>query len=246
MKATTAAAAAQQQRRCRNTRLRKLAAHVCAADSSGGANAAVRPTAVAAGGDVLVNTDTRLTADMNDPQYEWTKQMRGRIWEHHDGDLVAAEAELAESGQVFKGQLHEELQRMAEEYGHENFSIPRTNNGWGAGPVLEPWLVINDPADAQQISRLHTKKAGMYQPTFLVSTRADPPQLDFQTGCLTDCFVLLGRGHLRAERRRRVEGSASPDRGGRAAPVVAQAAVRHRAGLRRRVHHQAARDGCGR
>ena len=166
---TAAVAAAARQRRDRNARLRQLAAHVCAADSSNhGAQAAVRPTAVAAGSDVLVDADAAVPCvDMSDPQYEWTKQMRGIIWEDHDGDLVAAEAELAKSGQVFKGQLHEELQRMAEEYGHENFSIPRTNSGWGAGPVLAPWLVINDPADAQQISRLHTKKAGMYQPTFL-------------------------------------------------------------------------------
>ena len=42
--------------------------------------------------------------------------MRGIIWEHHGGDLRAAEADLAQAGQVFKGKQHEILQAMAPKY----------------------------------------------------------------------------------------------------------------------------------
>ena len=141
------------RRRCRrNQRLRQLVAHV------------------AAGGQGEIQLDGAALVpcvDMDDPQYGWTKQMHGIIWERHGGDLRAAEADLARAGEVFKGQQHEALQSMAKEYGQGNFSIPRRTSGWGAGETLEPWLVISDPEDAQRISRLHTKKAGVYQPTFL-------------------------------------------------------------------------------
>lgn len=142
----------RSRRQHRNQRLRKLVAHV-----------------VAAGPQELELDEAALVpcADMHDPQYGWTKQLRGIIWEHHGGDLRAAEADLARAGQIFKGKQHEILQAMAKEYGQQNFSIPRRSSGWGTDEKLEPWLVISDPEDAQRISRLHTKKAGVYQPTFL-------------------------------------------------------------------------------
>ena len=145
-----------------NPRLRQLVDHVVSSPAAAGL---VAPESEAEGQQLA---DASVCAvDMDDPQYGWTKQMRGIIWERHGGDLRSAEADLAQAGQVFKGQLHEELQRMAQEYGQENFAIPRLSSGWGEQPQLEPWLIISDPEDAQQISRLHTKKAGMYQPTFL-------------------------------------------------------------------------------
>lgn len=140
----------RSRRQHRNQRLRKLVAHVVAAGPQELDEAALVPC-----------------ADMHDPQYGWTKQLRGIIWEHHGGDLRAAEADLARAGQIFKGKQHEILQAMAKEYGQQNFSIPRRSSGWATDEKLEPWLVISDPEDAQRISRLHTKKAGVYQPTFL-------------------------------------------------------------------------------
>ncbi len=100
--------------------------------------------------------------DMGDPRHEWTKQLRGTIWERHGGDLAAAEAELAESGAVFAGSVHERLRDMAAEYGG-NFCIARTSAGNGVGPQLEPWLVVSDPEDAVEISKRHLKKARIYQ-----------------------------------------------------------------------------------
>jgi len=150
--ATPQAQSCGPRRQRRNPRVRQLVAHI-----------------VASGPQELALDDAAPVpcADMDDPQYGWTKQMRGIIWENHGGDLRAAEADLAQAGQIFKGKQHELLQAMAKEYGQENFSIPRRSSGWGSDEQLEPWLVISDPEDAQRISRLHTKKAGVYQPTFL-------------------------------------------------------------------------------
>lgn len=141
------------RRQRRNPRLRQLMAHVVAAE----------PVEI----DLDEAAPPVTCADMDDPRYDWTKQMRGTIWEIHGGDLRAAEAELEQAGQIFKGKQHEALQSMAKQYGQENFAIPRRSSGWGASEKLEPWLVISDPEDAQRISRLHTKKAGLYQSTFL-------------------------------------------------------------------------------
>ena len=42
-------------------------------------------------------------ADMHSPEYAWTKKIRGKIWEDHDGDLEAANDAASAGGSPFSG-----------------------------------------------------------------------------------------------------------------------------------------------
>ena len=126
-----------------------MASHVCAHEAS--ASAADGEDCWGKGAVSTAAESQLAVCDMGDPRHEWTKQLRGTIWERHGGDLAAAEAELAESGAVFAGSVHERLRDMAAEYGG-NFCIARTSAGNGVGPQLEPWLIVSDPEDADRKS----------------------------------------------------------------------------------------------
>ena len=198
-------------------RLRGVASHVCAHEASAGrrgedcwGKGAVSSSAAA---------ESQLAVcDMGDPRHEWTKRLRGTIWERHGGDLAAAEAELAESGAVFAGSVHERLRDMATEYGG-NFCIARTSAGNGVGPQLEPWLVVSDPKDAVEISKRHLKKARIYQyvPPLLTpcrpasGRRAAPPRSLLLPACRPTfmgegLFGLSDTDEWRAQRHQVVAG----------------------------------------
>jgi hypothetical protein len=140
-------------------RFRKLADHMQAHTHSATTSGRSEPP------EIYVVQDVR-SMDMHSTEYAWTKQLHGHIWEC-GGDIEAAEAELAKSGSLFSGQVHQALQAMTEKYGQENFTVARVSAGWGCEPRLEPWLIISDPDDAARISRMHTKKSVINQPSFL-------------------------------------------------------------------------------
>ena len=121
-------------------RFRKLADHMQAHTHSATTSGRSEPP------EIYVVQDVR-SMDMHSTEYAWTKQLHGHIWEC-GGDIEAAEAELAKSGSLFSGQVHQALQAMTEKYGQENFTVARVSAGWGCEPRLEPWLIISDPDDA--------------------------------------------------------------------------------------------------
>jgi hypothetical protein len=52
---------------------------------------------------VLVDALGVPVADISAPAYAWTKKLRGKIWEEHDGDLAEANAVASAGGSPFSG-----------------------------------------------------------------------------------------------------------------------------------------------
>ena len=72
---------------------------------------------------------------MMDPEWAWTRELRGTIWEDFSGDIQLAEAELAKAaGGLFDGTVHQEMESMRLNFDSENFTLPRTRHG----PPIEP------------------------------------------------------------------------------------------------------------
>jgi hypothetical protein len=80
-----------------------------------------------------------------DPAFAWTKKVRGVLWEKYDGDLQEADAEISKLGSPFSGAGYQGVQKLAEEYDHANFTVPRYNMGWGRSMRKEPWLMVTIP-----------------------------------------------------------------------------------------------------
>lgn len=146
-------------------RLRNLQQHLLAR-SCRQPQAPAAPRALAERSTELANPEVEVVA-LDNPGYEWTKHLRGTIWEEFGGDIAAAESELSLAGGLFSGQIHRKMQELTELFGNENFTVPRISHVDAGRARLEPWLVICNPDDAARIARMHTKKARIYGPTFL-------------------------------------------------------------------------------